>query len=362
MSEKIHSVCSRLFLRMSGIVTLAVLWELLPSAGLVNKAFLPPLSKVLDEAWRLILTQHLLGHTLATLWRITTGVVITGLLAIPAGIILGYWLPGLADKLNPLFRILAQVNPFSLLTVFLLFLGVGEGAKVVVVIWASFWPMIGHTIEGMRTIDPDLLKTADSMGISKIKMFGGVLLPAALPAILLGLRSSILVLFFILVAGEMLGGGAGLGWLIHWASNYYQYPYAALSVYAVGLSISLLAVAISAFLRLVERDLLFWKEPASLWGTASAAQPSRRAASRYFKAAALTATLLVLFLGGLETGKMNKAMNTIGGEGGVSPVESPGAAEQSPAGDHTEGHSPNQPPDLTPSNSGHSNHSNHSGK
>lgn len=304
-------------LRLSGIALVCMLWEALPRSGLINPAFFPPLSAVLQEAAVLLRDQHLLGHTVATLWRLTAGISLAALLAVPAGVILGYWLPRLATGLDPLFRMMAQVNPFSLMTVFLLFFGIGEKAKLIIVTWAAFWPLLQHVISGVQNMDADLLKTARSMGTSPLRLFLRVILPGTSPSILLGVRTSVILLLAILVAGEMLGGLAGLGWLLHWSGNYYSSPYATTPIFAVGLCISLIGVGLSSVLRKLERNIFFWKPFETVWSSAPADRVRRSRPSRLFAVAALSAMLLLLVAGGASTSRLSKTNGSFSGEGDV---------------------------------------------
>lgn len=344
-----------MMLRLSGIFLVAVLWELLPRIGIVNHTFLPPLSVVLQEVAHLILTQHLLGHVLATLWRLMVGIVLAVLLAVPLGAVLGYWLPGAAVALNPLFRILGQINPFSLMTVFFLFLGVGEKAKLVVVTWVAFWPLIHHTITGIQTVEPDLIKAARSMGMSRGRLFLNVLLPGTVPAILLGIRSSAVLLLAILVAGEMLGGLAGLGWLLHWAGSYYVYPYATAPIFAVGLCISLVGVGLGVSLRQIEKGLLFWKPSASIWNGKAPDKGKVRVPSRGFPVAVAAAMLGIFLIGSVEISRLRHLNNSFAGEEDIPAIT-----------DHSEHMQQEDAERKSGSDSGsdhekHSVHQNHSG-
>ncbi|BBB90767.1 MAG TPA: ABC transporter permease [Methylomusa anaerophila] len=359
MRLEADSLIYRIMLRLSGIFLVAVLWEVLPRLGIVSQTFLPPLSVVLREVVHLALTQHLLGHALATLWRVMVGIVLAALLAVPLGALLGYWLPGAAAALNPLFRILGQINPFSLMTVFLLFFGVGEKAKLVVVTWVAVWPLIHHTITGIQAVEPDLLKAARSMGISKSQLFWRVLFPGAAPAVLLGIRSAAVLLLAILVAGEMLGGLAGLGWLLHWASNYYVYPYATAPVFAVGLCISLVGVGLSVALRQIEKGLFFWKPSDSIWDGKAQDQGKVRVPGRSFPVVAAAVMLGILLLGGVEINRLNHLNNSFPGENDIPALT-----------DHSQ-HRPQENGESTPGkdsgnnqeeHSGHKNHSGHSPK
>ncbi|MNC10149.1 putative aliphatic sulfonates transport permease protein SsuC [compost metagenome] len=317
MSTRTIPVVRHAALRMSGIALICFLWELVPRSGLVNPMFFPPLSAVLQEIAALLRDQHLFGHTVASLWRLMAGILLASLLAVPSGAILGYWLPGLTAGLNPLFRMLAQINPFSLMTVFLLFFGIGEKAKLIIVIWVAFWPLLHHVVNGVQNLDEDLLKAARSMGTPPGRLILQVILPGAAPSIFLGIRTTVVLLLAILVAGEMLGGLAGLGWLLHWSGNYYSSPYATTPVFAVGLCISLIGVALSAGLRKLERELLFWKPFESVW---NATVPPLRRRSRPTRALAVTVTsavVVLLIAGGVSTRHLSKTNGSFSGEGDV---------------------------------------------
>ncbi|MNB68394.1 putative aliphatic sulfonates transport permease protein SsuC [compost metagenome] len=357
MATRNIPVLLRAGLRLSGIALICILWEALPRSGLVNATYFPPLSAVLQEVVDLLQHQHLLGHTVATLWRMVAGIVPAVLLAVPAGAILAYWLPGLTEGLNPLFRIMAQVNPFSLMTVFLLFFGIGEKAKLIIVTWVAFWPLLQHVINGVQNMDADLLKAARSMGTSPARLFLRVILPGAAPSILLGIRTSIILLLAILVAGEMLGGLAGLGWLLHWSGNYYSSPYATTPIFAVGLCISLIGVTLSFVLRKLERDLFFWKPQDSVWSAESPSRAQRGRPHRYFSVTVLAAALLLFVAGGASTAHLSRTNGSFAGEGDVPRSSSSDHSDHMPNMDHMS-NMPNMNMDSD-TESGHSGHSGH---
>ena len=304
-------------LRMSGIALVCIAWELIPRSGLVNPMFFPPLSAVLQELAALLRNQHLFGHTVASLWRLTAGILLAALLAVPAGTVLGYWLPSLAAGLNPLFRILAQVNPFSLMTIFLLFFGIGEKAKLIIVTWVAFWPLLQHVMNGVHNLDEDQLKAARSMGTPPVRLVLQVLLPGAAPSIFLGIRTTVVLLLAVLVSGEMLGGLAGLGWLLHWSGSYYSSPYATTPVFAVGLCISLIGVALSAGLRKLERELFFWKPFESVWNAGAPPLRQRSKSTRASAIALISAAVILLIAGGASTSHLSKTNGSFSGKGDV---------------------------------------------
>lgn len=252
-----ESVCMKeALLKASGVLLLTLLWEIGPRLHWVDAQFLPPFSEVIMTLGHLLMEGNLLTHTLVSLWRALTGLLLAAVFAVPLGFVIGGWFPQSIPYLNPLFRIWSQVNPFSLLPVFILFFGIGEQAKLVVVAWICFWPLFYNTITGVQNLDSVLVKTAHSMGVSPYQLFSKVLLPGAMPQIFTGFRLGAELAFFMLIAAEMVGAHAGLGWMLHNAAMLNLVP----RIYASGLLIVLLGVFVHQVLLTLERGLLTWQD------------------------------------------------------------------------------------------------------
>ena len=238
-------------LRSSGVIVFLLLWEAAPRFGWLDPQFAPPLSAVLRAAIQLAAGGELQTHMLISLWRAVSGLLCAAALGIPAGFILGLRLPEWAVILDPFLRVLSQVNPFSLMPVFILCFGLGERAKIMIIAWVSLWPILFYTITAVRNVDPLLLKTARALGISTGGLCGKVILPAALPVIFVGLRIGAGLVFMMIVAAEMLGANAGLGWLVHNSAANYQVP----RIFAGATFIVLLGYLLNRLLLAQERQL-----------------------------------------------------------------------------------------------------------
>jgi NitT/TauT family transport system permease protein len=244
-------------LRYSGVILFLALWQILPMIGIVNSQFIPPLSEVLVQVYSLWVYNALFTSIMVSLWRVVIGLIIASIIAIPVGFILGGWFNNFADVLDPLFRIFGQVNPVSLMPIFILFFGMGEIAKLAVVAWVCLWPVLYNTILGAKSVDKLLIKTAFSMKVSNWQMFKKVLLPASEPFIFAGLRVGVEMAFFMLIAVEMLGASAGLGVIYHTSAMNNQIP----RMYAAGIFVVVLGVALNRSLIYIQNKLFFWKEP-----------------------------------------------------------------------------------------------------
>ncbi|MGQ4614515.1 ABC transporter permease subunit [Nocardia sp. R7R-8] len=240
------------------IALFLLLWQLAPTLGLVDQVFLPPFSVVAQAFADLVVSGEMWTHLSASLNRSLAGYALALVAGIPVGVAIAWYKP-VADFLNPILELFRNTAALALLPVFLLILGIGETSKVAIVVYASFFPILLNTITGVRTVDPLLIKSAASLGFSPLRLFQKVVLPAALPSIFTGLRMAAASSILVLLAAEMFGARAGLGYLITAAQQNFAIP----NMYAGILAISLLGLAFNALLVTLERRLSRWRAPAN---------------------------------------------------------------------------------------------------
>jgi NitT/TauT family transport system permease protein len=240
--------------RTVAIAALALVWEVLPRLGVVDATFLPPLSEVLVAWWQLAASGELLQHVEASLLRSLTGFGLAVAAAIPLGLVIGWYQP-VATLLNPLLELFRNTAALALLPVFVLILGLGETSKIAIICYACSWPILLNTISGVRTVDPLLIKSARSLGLGPVRLFQKVVLPAAVPTIFTGIRLAGAFSILILIAAEMVGAKAGLGYLI----NYAQYNFAVPDMYAGIITISAIGLVVNQALLAIERRFSTWR-------------------------------------------------------------------------------------------------------
>ncbi|MFD5396909.1 ABC transporter permease [Streptomyces sp. NPDC127097] len=244
--------------KSAAIVALLLAWELAPRFGLVDRTFLPPFSEVADAWWGLVANGQLADNAQASLVRSFSGFGIAVAVSVPLGLLIGWYRP-VADLLNPLLQVFLNTAALALLPVFVLLLGIGETSKISIVVYACAWPILFNTISAVRTVDPTLLRLAKSMDLSAPRLFQKVILPASVPTIFTGIRLAGAVSIVVLVAAEMIGAKAGLGYLI----NASQYNFAIPQMYAGIVTISVIGVAFNQLLVAVEKRLSSWRVPAT---------------------------------------------------------------------------------------------------
>lgn len=251
-------IAGKVLKRTIAILALAAIWEIVPRTGLVEPAFLPPLSEVLQAWWGLLTSGELWTHTESSLIRSLAGFGIAIAAAIPLGLLIG-WYKGLAELLTPVLELFRNTAALALLPVFTLILGIGETSKITLIVYACSWPILLNTISGVKNVDPLLIKSAKSMGLSPLKLFIKVILPAAVPTIFTGVRLAGAGSILVLIAAEMVGAKAGLGYLI----NYAQFNFQAPEMYAGIISISLIGLLFNQGLVTLEKRFTAWKQTQS---------------------------------------------------------------------------------------------------
>ncbi|MFJ5808043.1 ABC transporter permease [Streptomyces sp. NPDC093093] len=244
-------------LRSAAILALLALWETAPRLGLVDATFLPPVSEVATAWWELLGDGQLAEHTGASLVRSFGGFGIAVVVAVPLGLLIGWYRP-VAALLGPLLEVFRNTAALALLPVFVLLLGIGETSKVSIVVYACVWPILLNTISAVGNADPTLVKLARSMDLSTPRLFQKVILPSSVPAIFTGIRLAGAVSILVLVAAEMIGAKAGLGYLI----NASQFNFAIPQMYAGIVTISAIGLAFNQLLVTIERRLSLWRVPA----------------------------------------------------------------------------------------------------
>ncbi|WP_328338527.1 ABC transporter permease [Micromonospora sp. NBC_00421] len=251
---RLAGLSGRVLHRTAALLALAAIWETAPRAGLVDRVFLPPLSEVLVAWWALLTSGQLADHVGASLTRSLTGLGLAVLTAIPLGLLIGWYRP-LAELLSPLLEVFRNTAALALLPVFVLILGLGETSKIALVVYACSWPILLNTIAGVKGVDPLLVRSARSMGLDHLRLFQKVILPAAVPTVFTGVRLAGAYSILVLVAAEMVGAKAGLGYLI----NYAQYNFAIPDMYAGIITISAIGLVVNQLLVIVERRFSTWR-------------------------------------------------------------------------------------------------------
>ncbi|KRT71601.1 MAG: binding-protein-dependent transport system inner membrane component [Candidatus Rokubacteria bacterium CSP1-6] len=211
-----------------------VLWEVLARQSGALALYFPPASQVLATLAAILGNGELLDHIAASLLRFAEGYALAAALAVSAGLCFGLWRP-LYALFEPLIELLRPMPSPATIPIAILFLGIGDQMKVAVTVYACFWPILLNTIDGVRAIDPVLMNTAATFRLGPWERFRKVVLPAASPQIVTGLRVSLAIALILVTTSEMVVSNDGLGFYILDRQRSFQIPemYAAIVALAM---------------------------------------------------------------------------------------------------------------------------------
>jgi len=234
------------------------LWAVATHIGWIKPLFLPPPEAILSalgQAWNGDLDGAPLGiHVRDSLMRVLGAFGLATLLGVPAGLAMGTSRIA-RGILDPLIEFYRPLPPLAYLPLMIIWFGIGEVSKVLLIVLACFAPVALATRSGVLSASADQINAARALGASRAQVLRYVVLPAALPEILIGLRIGMGVGWTTLVAAEMVAAQAGLGQLVLNASNFLRTDVVVMGILLIGLFATLFEVG----LRRLERVLVPWK-------------------------------------------------------------------------------------------------------
>ncbi|TCT05016.1 ABC transporter permease [Aquabacter spiritensis] len=190
-----------------------ILWQIVATAGIVNARLFPPPTRVAQDLWTSAVSGPLLIDLAMSTSRVVVGYVAGAVLGIATGLLTGRI--RLIDRLlAPVFQMLRPIPPIAFVPIVILWFGLSELGKWFLVFWGVFFTVWVAADIGVRRADPGLLRAARSLGAPETRLLTAVVLPCALPTIVVGLRTAIGVSFYTLVAAELAGTFAGLAYRI----------------------------------------------------------------------------------------------------------------------------------------------------
>jgi len=191
-----------------------VVWEL-ASRWKGNTVLLPSPLLVLDSLWQLALNIELFEHAAISLVRMLFSVALAATFAIPLGLLIGRSRVT-EDLVDPLIEILRPISGIAWIPLALFLFGIGHALPTFIMFYTAFFPIVIGTVAGVQGVDRRLIDAARTMGVPAQTIMTRVVLPAALPAILVGLRLGVAAGWTAVVAAELVGAPSGLGYAVEW--------------------------------------------------------------------------------------------------------------------------------------------------
>lgn len=202
-----------------------ILWELTTRQGWIDELFLPSLSGIVTEFLAMANKGYagtpLIVHILGSLRRVFIAFSIGTVVGLLLGLLMGYY-KYVRAAFYVVTELLRPIPPLAFITLFILWFGIGEVSKVLIILYAGALIVMLNTIAGVRSCPQDKILAARTLGANDLAIFLYVIFPAALPSIFTGMRVALSVDFGILVASELLAGDIGVGYIIQDASVFFN--------------------------------------------------------------------------------------------------------------------------------------------
>jgi len=193
-------------------------------------------------------------HILASLLRTLTGLLAGIACGVPIGLLMGYS-RFVNAALMPGFGFIRPIPPIAFIPLVILWFGIGELSKILLIFVASFNYTVLASAAGMRSVPEQLVRAGTNLGLTRWQLFSSVMLPAAMPHIFTGIKISIAVSWAVVVAAELIAAQAGLGYIIADAGTFFRTPEVLIGVFIIGAIGLLFEIVITT----VERRVLHWQ-------------------------------------------------------------------------------------------------------
>jgi sulfonate transport system permease protein len=234
---------------------LLVIWQVSGDLGLFSPSFLPTPLQIAAEFRSLIASGELSQHLSISLQRAVIGFLIGGSIGLLFGFLVGF-VQKLEFMLDPSFQMLRMIPHLAIAPLIILWFGFGEVSKIVIIANGAFFPMYIYTFLGIRNVDHKLFEVAKVLNFSKSKQIFRLILPAALPGILLGVRLSVAISWLGLVVAELIGSQEGIGFLI----NYGKQNSSAELIFVGVIIFAVIGKLVDSLVRWLERRWLSWRD------------------------------------------------------------------------------------------------------
>lgn len=222
--------------------------------GWADSVLLPRVSKIFTAWFHSLAGGALLDQLLPSLARIFAGFFLAALTAIPLGLLMGT-IPFFYLLLEPVTEFTRPIPSSAYVPVAILFLGIENPMKIFVVSVACFFPILLNTVSGVRGIDQVLIDTGRTFGLSRGRALRKIILPAALPSVLTGMRISLGIGLIVVVVAEMIAGNSGIGYFIVDRQRIFRIP----EVFAGIFSLGIIGYSINFVFLRIERYFLRWR-------------------------------------------------------------------------------------------------------
>lgn len=234
-------------------ILLIVIWQIASSTGLLQSGVLPAPSSVVSAFWHLLISGELWQHVKVSAGRALLGLLVGGGLGLVLGLLNGSSRVA-STLLDTTLQMIRNIPALALIPLVILWFGIDETAKLFLVAVGVFFPIYINTYHGIRSVDPQLIEMGRSYGLNRWQLYKDIILPGAMPSILVGLRFSLGLVWVLLIVAETISAQSGIGYMTMNAREFLQTDIVLVGI----LMYALLGKLADVFAQLLERYLLRW--------------------------------------------------------------------------------------------------------
>jgi len=202
--------------RLKGLilpVILVVIWTVISELHIANEYIIPAPQKIFMAAFEMIKTGELAKNMIISLGRVIAGFVITFIIAFPMAVFVGAK-PKAIPYIEPFMEFMRHVPPIATIPILILWFGIGETSKMVVIFLATFFPIFSNTLNGVTNYDKKLLEVGESLGFTGRDKFLKIIFPQAIPSIMTGVQLGLGYSWRALMGAELIAASSGIGYMI----------------------------------------------------------------------------------------------------------------------------------------------------
>ncbi|MGX7196965.1 ABC transporter permease [Enterococcus olivae] len=244
--------------QFAALLVFFLIWQLFSdwnqSKELFNPRFLPSVTQVLGTTVDGIRSGVLTSAILASLGRVFAGFLLGTLVGVVLGVIMSS-VKLINDIISPILNLLGPIPVYAFLPIFMIWFGISEQSKVLLIAYATFLPVLTYTVDGIKNVNPVWIRSVRSLGATNFQVYKEVLIKAALPNVFVGMKISLALAFGALIVAEMMGASNGLGFIIVNARNWFNLDDMFMACIIIGLLYSFFTWVLTT----IERLLFKWK-------------------------------------------------------------------------------------------------------
>lgn len=215
-------------------VLLILIWQTGSELSWFNSYLLPAPSAVLSAFFKMCFNGQLLKHIMISFYRVFTGFILAVFVSF-GGVLIFYFYPQLYTYSKLILEFLRHIPPLAVISLLILWFGIGETSKIVVVFLVSFLPVFFTTLNSITYCDPKLIEVGKSINMSNSEILKRIIIPSVLPSIIMGLQLGLTYAWRSLIGAEMIAASAGLGYMILNARELSQSSVIIVGIFSLGL-------------------------------------------------------------------------------------------------------------------------------